>query len=228
VSTTSTTSTRVFDLPRVNLLPPEIFERRQLQRVQAGLGIVVLGAVVAVGLVYVSGGSSVTDANSRLQASEDTHTNLQGQVNKLSYVTQQQAQEGQAVAMLTQATATAIPFSTYLADLSLLTPKNVWFTAVNISITVPAGTLSSAAGAPASVGTVSFTGQALAHNDVATWLDNAAKEGGFADPYFTSSTETLVPGTGTVPGTVAKTWVTFNSSVNLTPAALCGAQPGKC
>jgi Tfp pilus assembly protein PilN len=228
VSTTSTTSTRVFDLPRVNLLPPEIYERRQLQRVQAGLGLVVLGAVVAVGLVYVSGGSKVTDANSRLQASDDTHVALQAQLNKLSYVTEQQAQEDQAVAMLSQATATEIPFSTYLADLSLLTPKNVWFTAVNIATTVPVGTLTSAAGAPASVGTVTFSGQALAHNDVATWLDNAAKEGGFADPYFTTSTETLVPGTGTVPGTVAKTWVTFGSSVNLTPAALCGAQPGKC
>ena len=228
MSTTSTTSTRVFDLPRVNLLPPEIHERRQLQRVQVGLGLVVLGAVVGVGLVYVSGGSSVTDAKSRLQASEDTNSKLQGQVNKLSYVTQQQAQADEAAAMLTQATATKIPMSTYLADLSLLTPKNVWFTALNIATTVPVGTLTSAAAAPASVGTVTFTGQALAHNDVATWLDNAAKEGGFANPYFTTSTEALVPGTGTVPGTVAKTWVNFGSSVTLTPAALCGAQPGKC
>jgi Tfp pilus assembly protein PilN len=212
----------------VNLLPPEIYERRQLQRVQAGLGVVVLGAIVGVGLVYVSGGSSVTDANSRLQASQDANIKLQGQLSKLNYVTAQQAQEGQAVAMLTQATATTIPFSTYLADLSLLTPKNVWFTSVNISTSVPAGSLTSAAGAPASVGTITFSGQALTHNDVATWLDNAAKEGGFADPYFTTSVESLVPGTGTIPGTVAKTWVTFGSSVNLTPAALCGAQPGKC
>lgn len=228
MSTTSTTSTRVFDLPRVNLLPPEIYERRQLQRVQAGLGIVVLGAIVGVGLVYVSGGSSVTDAKSRLQASQDTNIKLQGQLSKLNYVTAQQAQQDQAVAMLTQATATEIPFSTYLADLSLLTPKNVWFTSVSISTTVPVGTLTSATAAPASVGAVSFSGQALAHNDVATWLDNAAKEGGFANPYFTTSTESLIPGTGTVAGTTAKTWVTFNSSVNLTPAALCGAQPGKC
>jgi len=228
VSTTSTTSTRTFDLPRVNLLPPEIFEKRQLQRVQAGLGIVVIGAVVAVGLVYMSGGSSVTDANSRLTASDDTHTALQAQLNHLSYVTAQQAQADQAKAMLTQATATEIPMSTYLADLSLLTPKNVWFTAVSISTSVAAGSLTSAAEAPASVGTITFSGQALAHNDVATWLDNAAKEGGFANPYFTTSTESLIPGTGTVPGTTAKTWVTFGSSVNLTPAALCGAQPGKC
>ena len=63
-----------------------------------------------------------------------------------------------------------------------------------------------------------------------TWqgVKDAAKEGGFASPYFTTSTESLVPGTGTVPGTVAKTWVNFGSSVTLTPAALCGAQPGKC
>jgi Tfp pilus assembly protein PilN len=228
VSTTSTTSTRVFDLPRVNLLPPEIFERRQLQRIQAGLVIVVLGAVVGVGLVYMNGGSSVTLAKSRLQASDDTHTALQAQLNKLNYVTAQQAQANQATALLTQATGTEIPISTYLADLSLLTPKNVWFTAVNIATTVPAGTLTSSAAAPASIGTITFTGLAVAHNDVATWLDNAAKEGGFANPYFSTSAETLVPGTGTIPGTTAKTWVTFGSSVNLTPAALCGAQSGKC
>ncbi len=228
MSTTSTTSTRTFDLPRVNLLPPEIFEKRQLQRVQAGLGIVVIAAVVGVGLVYMSGGSSVTDANSRLQAANETHSALQVQLNHLSYVTAQENQKDQAEAMLTQATATEIPISTYLADLSLLTPKNVWFTAVNIAVTVQPGTLTSSAAAPASVGTVSFTGQALAHNDVATWLDNAAKEGGFANPYFTTSIESLVPGTGAASGTPAKTWVTFSSSVNLTPAALCGAQPGKC
>ena len=161
-------------------------------------------------------------------ASNETHSALQVQLNHLSYVTAQQNQKDQAEAMLTQATATEIPFSTYLADLSLLTPKNVWFTAVNISSTVTPGTLTTPAGAPASIGTVTFTGQALAHNDVATWLDNAAKEVGFANPYFTTSVESLVPGTGASSGTAAKTWVTFNSSVNLTPAALCGAQPGKC
>ncbi len=44
--------------------------------------------------------------------------------------------------MLTQATASEIPISTYLADLSLLTPKNVWFTArQHLHQTVPVGTL---------------------------------------------------------------------------------------
>jgi hypothetical protein len=46
VSTTTTTSTRVVELPRVNLLPPEIFEKRQLQRTQAGLCVVVLAALI--------------------------------------------------------------------------------------------------------------------------------------------------------------------------------------
>ncbi len=102
--------------------------------------------------------------------------------------------------MLTQATASTIPFSTYLADLSLLTPKNVWFTSVTLTATVTPGSITDAASAPATVGSVSFSGQALAHNDVATWLDNAAKEVGFANPYFSSSTESLIPGTGTAPG----------------------------
>jgi Tfp pilus assembly protein PilN len=228
VSTTSTTSTRVFDLPRVNLLPPEIFEKRQLQRAQAALGLVVLVAVVGVGLVYINGGSAVTDAKSRLAASQTTQSQLQGQLNKLSYVTAEAGQAQAAQGMLTQATGSAIPFSTYLADLSLLTPKNVWFTAVTVTSTVSPGSLVAGAAAPDTVGTVTFSGLALAHNDVATWLDNAAKEGGFADPYFTASTEGLVPGTGAAAGTAPKTWVTFSSSVNLTSAALCSAQPGKC
>jgi Tfp pilus assembly protein PilN len=225
---TTTTSTRVVELPRVNLLPPEIFERRQLQRAQAGLGVVVIAALVGVGLVYVSGGSAVTDAKSRLQASQATETNLQTQLNKLSYVTAEANQAQQAQDMLTQATSSTIPFSTYLADLSLLTPKNVWFTSMTLTSSLTPGSLTTAANAPATVGTITFAGQALAHTDVATWLDNAAKEVGFADPYFGSSIEAVIPGTGTAPGTTPKTWVSFSSSVNLTSAALCGAQPGKC
>ena len=228
MSTTSTTSTRVFDLPRVNLLPPEIFEKRQLQRAQAGLGLVVLAAVVGIGLVYVNGGSAVTDAKSRLQTAQTAQTQLQGKVNQLSYVTAEAAQTQAAQGMLTQATGTAIPFSTYLADLSLLTPKNVWFTSITLSSSVTPGSLVAGAAAPGTVGVATFAGQALAHNDVATWLDNAAKEGGFADPYFTSSTESLVPQTGGTTSIAAKTWVSFSSSVNLTSAALCSAQPGKC
>ena len=225
---TTTTSTRVVELPRVNLLPPEIFEKRQLQRAQVGLGVVVVVALVGVGLVYIGGGSKVTDAKSRLQSSQATQTDLQSQLNKLSYVTTEANQAQQAQNMLTQATASTVPFSTYLADLSLLTPKNVWFTSITLTNAIPAGSLTDPTTAPATVGSLTFSGQALAHNDVATWLDNAAKEVGFADPYFGASTETLIPGTGTATGSTPKTWVTFSSSVNLTSAALCGAQPGKC
>jgi type IV pilus assembly protein PilN len=225
---TTTTSTRVVELPRVNLLPPEIYEKRQLQRAQLGLGVVVLVALVGVGLVYVSGGSAVTDAKSRLATSQSTQVNLQSQLNKLNYVTAEATQAQAAQDMLTQATASTIPFSTYLADLSLLTPKNVWFTAMTFTSSLPAGGLTTPTDAPATVGTVTFSGQALAHNDVATWLDSAAKEVGFANPYFSASTEGLVPGTGTAVGSTPKTWVTFSSTVNLTSAALCGAQPGKC
>jgi Tfp pilus assembly protein PilN len=228
VSTTTTTSTRVVELPRVNLLPPEIFEKRQLQRTQAGLGVVVLAALVAVGLVYLNGGAAVTDAKSRLTSSQQTQIDLQKQINKVNYVTLEANQDDQAKAMLTQATASKISFSSYLADLGLLTPKNVWFTAVTLTNSVPVGTLATSTQAPPAVGSVTFTGQAVAHNDVATWLDNAAKEGGFANPYFTSSAETLVPGTGGATKLPAKTWITFNSSVALTSASLCGAETGKC
>ena len=228
MSTTTTTSTTQVDLPRVNLLPPEIFEKRQLQRAQAGLTVVVLAAVVGVVLVYLNGGSAVTEGKSRLAASQATQVDLQKSVSRVSYVTTQKAQADQAKSMLAQATASTIPFSTYLSDLSLRTPKNVWFTAITLTDSLAPGTLVPGAPAPAAVGTVSFSGTALAHADVATWLDSAAKESGFANPYFTSSSESLIPGTGTKPGTLPKTWVTFSSNVDLSSEALCSAQSGKC
>jgi Tfp pilus assembly protein PilN len=228
VSTATTTSTTQVDLPRVNLLPPEIFEKRQLQRTQAGLSVVVIAAVVGVALVYLDGGAAVTDGKSRLAASQAIQVDLQKKVSQLSYVTAQKAQAEQAKSMLVQAMGSAVPFSTYLSDLSLLTPKNVWFTSITFTNSVTPGTLVAGAPAPTTVGNVSFSGKALAHNDVATWLDSAAKEIGFANTYFSTSSENVIPGTGVTPGSIPKTWVVFSSTADLSSAALCSAQSGKC
>jgi hypothetical protein len=133
-----------------------------------------------------------------------------------------------AEATLTQATATEIHWSDYLADMSVVTPRDVWVTNMHFAESVPVGSLVSPAQAPALVGTltVSATGLSAAknllpYNGVADWLDATAKEKGFAGAWLSSTQESFI-------GT--KKVATFNSTLNLTSDALTKrcAEPGVC
>ena len=42
------------------------------------------------------------------------------------------------------------------------------------------------------IGTIAFPAVGLKHDDVASWLDSIAKERGFAQPTFSSSTEVAI------------------------------------
>jgi Tfp pilus assembly protein PilN len=219
---TTTTPTRLVTLPRVNLLPPEIQQHKRVQRVQVGLALAVVVAVAGVALVYENGGSAVTNSRNDLASAQQQNISLEKKLASLQFVSAEKSVSDQTQAMLTQATATQINWSNYLADLSVITPAHDWFTSITFSESLGVGQLASAADAPAVVGSVTFSGSGLAHNDLATWLDTAATEKGFVDPYFTNSVESYIGKTKIV---------TFSSSVGLTPAALAGSscsQQGTC
>ena len=60
-------------LPRVNLLPPEIGERRNFRRIQYGLGAGVLSAVAVVAGAFLLASGGVASAQSELDvASAET------------------------------------------------------------------------------------------------------------------------------------------------------------
>jgi Tfp pilus assembly protein PilN len=218
VSIMTTTGTQT--LPSVNLLPPEIEERRQLQRTQAAVAGIVVLSVVGVGFMYVQGGHGVTSAKADLATSQSQQTTLQSKLSSLQYVTQAATQKNDAEATLTEAMASEIQWSHYLADLSVITPSTVWFTQVSLTDSVSAGALASPSQAT-TVGTISFSGDALSHDNVADWLDSAVKEPGFTDPTFASSTELYIG---------PKKVVSFTSNVQLDADALSKrcAQPGVC
>lgn len=222
------TATTLANLPGVNLLPPEIHERRRLQQVQVGLGVAVLVAIGGVALLYMSGEGSVTTAQAGLATAQAQQAKLNSDVAKLQFVSQAQSAVDASEAAMTQATSTEIHWSGYLSDLATILPAGVWFSQVSLSETLAPGSLASPADAPASVGAVQITGSADAptgfsnvHNGVATWLDAAVKEKGFANPWFAQSAEGFVG-----PTKVAA----FTSSMTLTSDALTRrcAQPGAC
>ena len=213
----STDTLQVLDtaaMPRVNLLPPEIAEQRRFRRMQIAMGSAVVVAVVAVAGGWVLAHGGVSSAQTELDSANATHTDLQQQVASYSNVKQVYADVAAHEAMLTTAMSGEIQWSHYLNDLSLKIPDNVWLTNVSVQTSVgPAAPAATGALTPNKIGTVTFSGVALTHDDVATWLESLATENGYANPYFSNSTEATLSG---------QKVVDFSSTVDLTPDAHSG------
>ena len=199
---------------RVNLLPPEIAERERVRRLQSGLGIAVLASAAVVGLLYALQVAKVNDAQDELDSATAQNVALRQQRSELQTVVDTYAAVASKEAVLRSALANDIAWSSYLNDLMLTIPDNLWLTSMGATQSGGDGSAASVAtvpGAPASLGSVAFTGIAFDHDDVAAWLEVLARQKGYANPYFTSSTETKL-GTRVV--------YAFTSSVTITEQAL--------
>jgi Tfp pilus assembly protein PilN len=197
-------------LPRINLIPTEIADRRSLRHLQAGLGGAGLAAVGIVVLLLVMAMGSVSSARTDLTNAQTENTAVHAKVAGLQNVAATFALVDQAHGALRDAGGREVLWSTYLTDLSLRVPDSVWLTGVKVTA-IPAPVAGSAAAA--AIGQISFEGVALSHDDVAKWLDSIAKERGWSDPYFTRSELKLIGGRATY---------SFTSTVNVTEAALSG------
>ncbi len=205
-------------LPQVNLLPPEIFQRRRFRRVQIGLGSTVGVSLGVVGLLLLGAAGAVATAQDQVDAATVQHQRLQTQVSALRDVTATYKQSADAQAMLVDALGSEVRYSKLLNGLSLaLSDGGVWvknaaFTQGGSSNAPTVGT-PSVPSAATSVGTVTLTGVAFSHNDVAHLLDRLASVDGLTAPRLQTSAESLL-GTRTV--------VTWTATAELSEAALSG------
>lgn len=194
-------------LPRVNLMPPEIAERRVVRRVQGMLGSALLAVVAVIALLYVAATHSVSSAQDDLTAAQSDQVRLQAQARQYANVNAIYAAADAAKAQLVQAMADEVRFSQLLTSLSLSIPSSVWLSSISLSTATPTTSIT---GTP-TIGTFTVSGTGFAHNDVGLWLESVAGVKTYADPYFASSSEGLLG---------KKKIVTFSSTANLTPAAL--------
>lgn len=203
--------TRRLALPSVNLLPPEIAQMRRFRRVQIGLGGAVLGALGVVALLVVAAAGSVSDANDKLDAVGAQQRLLQGQTAQYRDVTATYKRAADAQALLVVAMGDEVRYSRFLSNLSLAIPDNVWVKNITFA---QAGTSSTSRG-PAStgIGTLTVSGVAFKHEDVAGWLESLSRGPGYDGPLLQSSTEVLL-------GT--KQVVNWAATATLSPAALSG------
>jgi Tfp pilus assembly protein PilN len=208
------TKTRtIADLPHVNLLPPEIGERKRLQQVQL-LGVVLLAvAVAAVGALYTTGKSDVSNAKKQVAAANAENATLTRSVATYAHVSAVKADKDAHEAMLIQAMATEIQWSNYLGAFATL-PTSTWLEGLTLSETVQPGSLTSPTQAPAIVANISFQGTGVkSYLSLADFLDRVATLGGgggtatgggvgaqdgFISVYFSTAVEAFIDATKVV------------------------------
>lgn len=207
-------------LPRVDLLPPEIGVRRRLRRLQSALAGAVAVALLAVGVLYLSAGGSLTDAGRQLAAAAAERARLQDEKATYTPVTERYAAAAAASAELTLALGQEVRFSRLLDDLSRSVPEGVWLTDTTYeqagatgapATTSPAG--SPAVTAPGALGIVTFSGVAFSYDQVSRWLETVVTGPRLADARLTNATAALL---GTTPV------VNWTATAAITPAALSG------
>lgn len=195
-----------YRIPRVNLLPPEIFEARRFKRTQGALGACVVVTLLVAGGVYYLSQQRADAAQEELTIAQARTTELQAEQAEYAEVPKVLAQVESAELARETAMSTDVLWYRYLNDLALSYPAEVWLGNLTATVAGPGGTTGAAAVpvagsdplATPGIGTVTFTGTALDHPDVASWLDVLAGTPGFADPYFSSSSRSEIDGTDVV------------------------------
>ena len=174
--------------PFINLLPPEIAERRAVRQL-LGLLVVVLVVVLALtgGIVYLAGNGKA-EAQASLSSQQAETQRLQRQVSSLSSAKQAQTELQAAKAALQAAMANEVLWSRYLDELRTQLPDGVRFTNVAIApagatstTSSPATAATAATTAPASsnaVASITISGKAVSQDAVADWLDASEQDQG--------------------------------------------------
>ncbi|MFA5889359.1 MAG: PilN domain-containing protein [Actinomycetota bacterium] len=195
---------------RINLLPPELAERRRSRQRVAGTAVAALALVAALGVVYGAQEIRLHGERSKLNAQRARNAALRGDLADLAEFDRLQSELQRKTGLLDDLTQREIRWSVLLADVSLVIPSDVWLTSLT-------GSVSGSAVAGDPLGTIQMNGTTFSHIDVAKWLVRLADVEEFTFPYLTLSSK------GTQEDTPV---VNFNSSVQISDGALRGNQPG--
>jgi Tfp pilus assembly protein PilN len=223
---TTLTAVRVAEMPRVNLMPPEIAQAARFRQLQAMLALLVVAVLLGVGALYLMARGQVSSAAEELAAAENTNAALQAEVATYAEVPRVEAELAKAEADLEQAMKDEVRWSFYLNDLSLTIPSTVRLTSMNITempdiapdTAATAGQVASGVVSPLGtpgIATITFEGRATSYDAVAAWLQMLARQYGYVDPTISQvsdATETDMVGQV----------FQFSSSVTVTEEATSG------
>jgi Tfp pilus assembly protein PilN len=225
---------------KINLLPPELYERQRVRR-QTGV-VIVLGVLLlaALGAFWFLQAMRENAVKEDIAAQEAENARLQQEINELQEVGQLQAEIDSTRQLLNTLLADRVLWSGVLRDISLVIPGQVWLNGLTGQVGTPpttggttttttaaptttttttttGTTTGQAAPGPALVGQISFNGYSFTHPDVALWLSRLEDVRGFVNPWLQTSTDTIIG---------SQTVEQFTSSVDLSEQALARRRGG--
>jgi len=210
---------------RINLLPPEIYERQRIRRRTAAVVVVGLIVLAAVGAFYFLQVLRLNEVEDDITAQEAENARLQAEIGELQEIDALIIEIESTRTVLNALLADRVLWSGVLRDVSLVIPGQAWLSGLSGQVgapgtagTTPTTTPGEAAPPGALVGQISFDGFAFTHRDVALWLSRLEDVRGFVNPWLSNSTKTDI-------GTQEA--VQFNSSVDLSEQALARRRGGQ-
>jgi Tfp pilus assembly protein PilN len=218
---------------RINLLPPEIYERQRVRRRTAAVVAVGLIVLAALGAFYFLQILRLNEVEDDITAQEAENAQLRAQIAELQEIDALQQEIESTRTVLNALLTDRVLWSGVLRDMSLVIPGQAWLSGLSGQVGAPgtAGTTATTTGTAATtttpgqaaqpgalVGQISFDGFAFTHRDVALWLSRLEDVRGFVNPWLSNSTKTDI-------GTQVA--VQFNSSVDLSEQALARRRGGQ-
>ena len=122
-------------LPRVNLLPKEIKERRLAQRQRGGIAVAFVLLVTLLGLWYVRESQALTDARREADRERAVADGLRSRRTALQPYAALESRIAAAVQLRAKVYAREVRFSAIMQDISAVIPGDVWLTQMNAAVT---------------------------------------------------------------------------------------------
>jgi len=185
---TTLTASRLTDMPRVNLLPPEIEQASRLRRLQVMLALALLVVLAGVVMLFLWAGNQVSAAEDELASAEATGADLELKKASFAEVPAVRAEVDAAEAALTTAMTPEVRFSFYLNDLSLGIPASTRLTSLNAINSAAAAQMDPATVIPVTplgevtMGQISYTGFATDLDATSAWLVSQMRQEGLIGP----------------------------------------------
>lgn len=189
----------------INLLPPEVGQKKKRRRRLAILGVAVAGYIALLGVGLLAWNSRVDNARRDVEAQESVNQSLERQALALAEAGNL-ATEYQAKADLVRlALSNDIDWGIIMNDLARLLPPRLWVETFSGTV-VPQST-------PGVFGQVAFSGIGFDFPDVSAWLRalDSDQFGGVTGPWVSTVSRGLI---------ADEDVVTFASTAVLTQAAV--------
>lgn len=165
---------------RINLLPPEVEQKRRVRRQTGFLALGFVAFLILLGAIWFVRQSTLDRERETLAALQAQQQELQTKVDALQEFAQLEQTVTQKRATLAAAMVNDVHWSRLLVELSMVIPGDSWLTAFSgtaaTQTPAPAGAAPAPGTATANLGTLTFTAVTFDFPGVAKWITRLQQE----------------------------------------------------